>query len=297
MTTSLRERLESLVPILLDGATGTELARRGVQIDVPEWSATALLSAPDLVRQVHAEYVDAGAEWITANTFRTHARNLAHCGLSHRAVELTDLAVRLARDAAAGRALVLGSQAPLEDCYSPHLVPPEADLEREHRAMARNLADAGVDAILVETQNTIREAAAAARAAAGTGLPVLVSFVCGRDGRLLSGEQLASAASAVLGCRPAALLVNCLPPESVAAALTELLAAAAGLPVGVYANIGYADKRGQWVMTDSVEPAVYAAQSAEWLRAGARIVGGCCGTTPGHIAAVRGILESIRPEA
>lgn len=291
MISSLRDRLESPAPILLDGATGTELARRGVRIDVPEWSATALLSAPDLVRQVHAEYVDAGAEWITANTFRTHARNLAHCGLSHRAAELTELAVRLARDAAGVGAFVLGSQAPLEDCYSPHLVPSEAELDREHVAMARNLADAGVDAILVETQNTIREAVAAARAAAGTGLPVLVSFVCGRNGRLLSGERLGSAAAAVLDCRPAALLVNCLPPESVAAALSELLAAAAGLPVGVYANIGYADERGQWVITDSVNADFYAAQAADWLRVGARIVGGCCGTTPGHIAAVRELVD------
>ncbi len=289
---SLRDRLNAETPILLDGATGTELARRGIIVDVPEWSAAALVSAPDLVRQVHADYIVAGAELITANTFRTHARNLSRAGLASRAAELTALAVALAREAAGDRAWVLGSQAPLEDCYSPQLVPPDAELQREHRAMSRHLADAGAEGILIETQNTIREAVAAARTAAETGLPVLVSFVCGRDGRLLSGESLSAAVAAVLPIEPAMLLVNCLPVDAVPLVLPDLFAAARSRPVGVYANIGYADKRGQWVNTDNVDPMVYARHAADWLRRGARLIGGCCGTTPAHVDA----LTDVRRE-
>jgi homocysteine S-methyltransferase len=292
MPESLRDRLNGQTPILLDGATGTELARRGINVNVPEWSAAALVTAPDLVRQVHADYIAAGAELITANTVRTHARNLSRAGLASRAAELTALAVTLARKAAVDRAWVLGSQAPLEDCYSPHLVPPAAELQREHREMARHLADAGVDGILVETQNTIREAVAAARAAAETGLPVLVSFVCGRDGRLLSGERLSAAAATVLPLEPVMLLVNCLPVDAAPQVLSELVAAAGSRPVGVYANIGYADERGQWVNTDNIDPHVYARHAADWLRQGVRLVGGCCGTTPRHISA----LDEVRRE-
>jgi len=192
------KRLTNRRPILLDGATGTELNRRGVNTDLPLWSAQALVTAPAVLHQVHADYVRAGAEVITANTFRTHRRSLARGGLGERAAELTRQAVDVARQAihqaGYGRpSYVAGSLAPLEDCYSPELVPPQAECEQEHAEMARNLAAAGVDLILVETMNTIREARAAVRAARATGLPVLASFVCHGDGNLFSGESIAAA--------------------------------------------------------------------------------------------------------
>jgi S-methylmethionine-dependent homocysteine/selenocysteine methylase len=242
-----------------------------------------------VIRAIHADYVAAGAEIITANTFRTHARSLARAGCADRAAELTRRAVALARDAAADCAWVAGSQAPLEDCYSPLLVPPDAELEREHGRMAEQLAAAGVDVILVETQNTIREAVAATRAAARTGLPVFVSFVCDRAVRLLSGETLTVAVRAVLPWHPDALLVNCLPAETVAPALNELRAAAPAIAIGAYANVGYADARGQWVATAD-NPDTYAKHAREWLLQGAAIIGGCCGTTPEHISRLRNLL-------
>jgi len=288
---SIRERLAAPAPLLLDGATGTELARRGIEIEVPEWSTRALLTAPEIVQSVHASYVAAGAELVTANTFRTHARNLSAAGLEARSAELTRLAVKLAREAAGDASWIAGSQAPLEDCYSPQLTPPTADLEVEHGRMARCLADCGVDVILVETQPTIREAVIAAGAAASTGVPTFVSFVCGSDARLLSGETIHDAIDAVRGCRSAAILVNCLPSTAVPAAL-RAMRACADVPIGAYANIGYADSRGQWVSTGDVDPVVYAARAREWVDAGARIVGGCCGTTPEHVAAMRRLLAS-----
>ncbi len=202
-----------------------------------------------------------------------------------RAAELTGQAVALARSAAAKPAWVAGSQAPLEDCYSPHLTPDDAALEREHRQMAENLAAAGVDLVLVETQHTIREALAAARAAAATRLPWLVSFVCGVDGRLLSGEVLHDAARAVLPLRPDALLVNCAPARVVESLLRELRRECTGTPIGAYANIGEKDPVQGWRNTAN-DPAEYRDFAKGWLAAGAQLVGGCCGTTPAHIAAV-----------
>jgi S-methylmethionine-dependent homocysteine/selenocysteine methylase len=289
---SLAERLQQPAPLLLDGALGTELERRGASTALPLWSAHALVHDPELVGRIHRDYVLAGAEALTANTFRTQRRTLARGGLGERAAELTALAVRLARAAAAGvpsRPYVLGSDPPLEDCYRPDLVPAAAALAREHAEHCAGLAAAGVDAILCETMNTIAEAQAAARAARATGLPVLVSFVCWEGATLLSGEALADAVRAVMPLRPAALLVNCLPPSNVAPCLEVL--ARAGVAFGVYANLGAPDDASGFRRREDVTPEDFAGAAAGWIAAGAHLVGGCCGTTPAH---VRAIAERLR---
>jgi S-methylmethionine-dependent homocysteine/selenocysteine methylase len=281
------DRLREGPPLLLDGATGTELERRGARCELPLWSARALLEAPELVRAIHADYVAAGADLLTANSFRTQRRALARAGLGARAAELTALAVALARSAAASSEhppLVLGSAPPLEDCYHPERVPPEPELAAEHAEHARHLAAAGADAILVETMNSAREAREALRAARQAGLPALVSFVCWEGPRLLSGELLADALEAVRGLAPRAVLVNCLPPAQVPACLPVLRAS--GLPFGAYANLGAPLADGGFARSHDEPPARFADHAESWLAAGAALVGGCCGTTPAHIAAI-----------
>lgn len=293
MPDNIVDRLAAGRIVLLDGATGTELARRGLSIETAEWSARALWEHPETIRAIHENYVNAGAEIITANTFRTHARNLQRTGHAGEAAELTRRAVELARRAAGNRALAAGSQAPLEDCYFPELTPGDAELEREHEAMSRNLADAGVDLILVETQNTIREAVAATAAAAATGLPVMVSFVCDLQGRLLSGETVGAAVGAVSRSKPVAVLANCLPVAAVPHVLDEMRVAATDVPVGAYANIGVLDEERRWIDSDAVDPERYAVHAGYWLAAGAQLVGGCCGTTPGHIRELRRLIDGL----
>lgn len=288
------ERLAEGPALLLDGATGTELERRGAPASLPLWSAHALVHEPELVRRIHADYVAAGAELLTANTFRTQRRTLARGGLGDRAAELTALAVSLARNAGGDRAAVLGSAPPLEDCFSPERVPDDDALAREHAEHARNLAEAGADGVLAETMNTVREAAVAARAARAAGLPVLVSFTCWEGARLLSREPLEDAIEAVRGAGPAAVLVNCLPPANVAACLRVL--AASGLPFGVYPNLGAPvaspDDDAVVAHRDEHTPAELALRAREWIAAGAHIVGGCCGTTPRHVTALAQIERS-----
>ena len=293
-----RNRLVEGPPLLLDGATGTELHRRGVDTGLPMWSAKALLEAPDTLIAIHRDYVEAGAEIITANTFRTHRRSLAAAGHGDKAATLTARAVQLAREATAttpaggARSVyVAGSIAPLEDCYSPHLVPETGALTAEHGEMAAALADAGADLLLVETMNTIREAAAAAQAAVATGLPVLVGLVCGRDGKLLSGESVPDAADNLGGLGVDGLLINCSPTPDLDAALAEL-AAATDLPIGAYGNVGYADNTEGWVNTDSVDPDAYARYADKWLDLGARVIGSCCGTGPAHTVALRARIDA-----
>lgn len=284
------ERLQQSRPLLLDGATGTELARRGVDLNTPSWTAGIIRDDPRKLWEIHHDYAMAGAELVMANTFRTHARNLAAIGQSHAAAAFTREAVAIARDAVGPDIYVAGSVAPLEDCYSPERTPDEAALTREHGQMASALASSGADFILLETQLTIREARIAAQAAAETGLPFGVSFVCTAQGSLLSGESLLDAFAAIVPLNPAAFLVNCVPVEEVLSDLQPLLETSCPLPLGACANTGRLLPNGSWEATKGILPAVYAEFAALWMSAGLKWIGGCCGTTPEHISSIYKIL-------
>lgn len=263
---------------------GTELLRRGADTGLPLWSARALAECPETVRAVHADYVQAGADIITTNTFRTTPRTFRKASLPDASARLTAEAVRLAREARAGRdILVAGSIAPLEDCYHPECVPPDADLEREHSLHAERLAAAGADFLLAETMTTLREARAVCRAACATGLETAISFVCRGDGRLYGGDPLEDAVQAVADEGAAAVSLNCMHPRLVDTLVVRLLKLT-GLPVMAYGNVGRQGmERTGKELEREVGPEAYAAHALGWLRAGAAAAGGCCGTTPGHI--------------
>ncbi len=274
--------------LLLDGATGTELNRRGVGTGLPLWSANALTTDAGLkvLRQVHLDYLNAGADFITTNTFRTHRRVLAGTGCDAR--ELTRRAVATAQEAIAefGQpAQVAGSLAPLEDCYRPDLVPTDDECRAEHSERIQHLVEAGVDLLLIETMNSIREAVIAAKLATSTGRPVWVSFACDREGRILSGESVAVAAGMLLPLGVKALGVNCGPAHTLAKPLAELRAICGpDFPLIAYGNIGYADEAQGWINTDAVNPESYLQCAQTWP---AQIIGGCCGTTPEHVRKLR----------
>ena len=279
--------------LLLDGATGTELDRRGVSVGLPGWSAGAILDAPDVLSAIHREYLEAGAGAITANTFRTHRRSLKRAGIGHEDPEmLTRRAVQLAREAClsiSSKALVLGSVAQLEDCYRPDLAPDAAACRAEHAELIECLSNFGVDFVLIETMNNLAEAGAAVEAARGV-VPGrwMVSF-CARaaaaPGVLLSGEPVGPLLEMVHDAY--AVGVNCVAAPHVEAQVRFLREA---LPdhvrIMAYANVGYADESGGWVITDAVDPQAYAQYALRWIEAGATIVGGCCGTTPDTIRAI-----------
>jgi len=256
------------------------------------WSTHALIDSPDTLVEIHRDYADAGAEILTAASFRTQRRTLARAegdaaAMALRDLELTRLAVDLARQGAAASrdgVLVAGSAPPLEDCYLPGQAPDGPSLEREHVRHTENLAAAGVDLILVETMNNVAESVAACRAARATGLPFMISFVSWSSASLLSGEPLAEAIDAVLPHSPVAVLVNCLPPSAVEACLPVLRAS--GLPFGVYANLGAPESETGFERREDCDPREFETQVSRWTRRGARLVGGCCGTTPDHIRAI-----------
>ena len=281
--------------LILDGATGTELNRRGVDTGLPLWSANALMNDRDasILQQIHEDYLRAGADIITTNTFRTHRRALAPSGKAERALELTHRAVDIARAAIANvpsekPRFVAGSISTLEDCYRPDLVPPDNELRAEHSERIHHLIECAVDLILIETINTIREAVIMAKLATITGMPVVVSFVCNKDGKLLSGETVTDAAKQLLPLGICAIGVNCGPTPNLAKPLAELqVVCGKDFPLIAYGNIGYADEKVGWVNTDSENPKVYCEHASHWP---AKIIGGCCGTTPEHIHQLKSLI-------
>ena len=284
---------------LLDGATGSELDRAGVNMGMPLWSANAILEAPEILKQVHIAYLEAGAQAIITNTFRTHERSLAKAGMGDRAEELTAKAVEIAqsaRDEVNTDALVFGSVAPLEDCYEPELAPVSKVCEEEHSKMIKHLVNSGVDLVLIETMCSAGELCAASIAAMEHTDDWAISVCLQQDsvGTLLDGNPIAEFIPALARAR--FMGINCYPATKLAEQVAYLRSIApTHMPIAAYGNVGYADVDGGWVITDAVEPKRFAEYAMEWVDAGASIIGGCCGTTPATIAAIGKLLCSDLP--
>jgi homocysteine S-methyltransferase len=152
------------------------------------------------------------------------------------------------------------------------------------------LAAAGPDALLLETFNSVREAAAAAGAAAATSLPVIVSFTCAAGGMLLSGEPVREAVRAVTVPGVVAVGVNCTRRDDTLDALREV-ARVTELPLVAYANDGWYDSESLFLEAEPSTPETFARAACDWAAAGARLIGGCCGTSPAHTAAIRRTLD------
>lgn len=288
-------------PLLLDGGMGRELRRRGVPILDTIWSANALVVAPHTVREVHLDYIAAGADVITTNTYGIIRSELAKEGIEDRYAELNRVAGDLARQAReeGGRNVAIaGSLPPLRGSYRPDLVGPLAEILPQYREQVELLAPY-VDVFVCETMSSAAEGFAAATAAAESGKPVWVSWTLAEDrsGRLRSGESVTQAAAAIAHLPIAAYLANCCPPESIAAAMPELAALGRGF-VGGYAN-AFRPVPADWVMDrdgllplrEDLDPDEYAGHVAHWHADGASIVGGCCGTGPEHIARLRRMMD------
>lgn len=285
-------------PIVLDGATGTELERLGAPLSAPLWSAQALLDDPELVRRIHLAYLEAGAQVLTTNSFRTHARNLAAAGLEARAGELTALSVtlaRAARDEFTRRSpdgihvRIAGAISPLEDCFRP-ADSPGSRAGPEHREIGEQLVAAGVDLLLIETMGRIDEARAAVAAVQGLGRPIWLAVVARGDGHMLAGEPLSALVDTLADLELQALLLNCTELGHLPVALPALLAAAAARPalwLGAYPHTGHQDPARGW-QTHAVDAAAFADQLAAWSRdlPGLGLLGGCCGSTPAWISAL-----------
>jgi len=298
---AVKTRMERGEMIILDGAIGTEMCRRGLT-----WEGHKVESEPDAIRSIHADYILAGADILSTNTFQLAKRSflnhfadlehMRHIGAQHLetcAAGLIRDAVQLAlearrRSSRPAEVAVAGAMTTLEWCFRPDLAPEENAMRAEYREIISDFKAAGVDLMLFETVNRWQEAKVALEAARELDIPAWVSFVPDWRARLLSGESVAQMVCQLEPLAPDAILFNCAPPADCTLALREL-AKHSKRPFGAYAHIGRFDPP-DWMFTDEYPPQKYLEAATEWVAAGAQLIGGCCGTTPDHIRLLKDAL-------
>ncbi|MCD6030173.1 MAG: 5-methyltetrahydrofolate S-homocysteine methyltransferase [Thermomicrobiales bacterium] len=302
MTHPLLERLAA-GPLLSDGAMGTVLYASGASLDE---SFDALnLTRPDLVLDVHRAYLEAGADLLETNSFGANRFKLEGFGLAEKVREINKAAVRLAREAReiSGRpVLIAGSVGPTGRTLAPFgAVEPEA-VRAAYREQIEALLEGGVDLLVLETIGSLgemTEAVLAAREACD--LPIVASMTFAEDGRTIGGNSPQEVATRLLGLGVTALGANCsVGPQKllpVATALVRHVADAAGAApaVACMPNAGWpAHVAGRVIYPSS--PEYFAGFAQRAAEAGVRIIGGCCGTTPLHTAAMREALDAWAAE-
>lgn len=288
--------------VLLDGGMGQELVRRAGAKPHPLWSAKVLIDRPELVKDLHKDFIEAGARVITVNAYSATPERLARYGLENEFQRLQRYAVELAqsaRDDAAGNqdVRIAGCLPPLFGTYHPEIAPEFDECLSRYREIAGAQAR-GVDLFLCETMSSQKEARAATIAAKESGKEVWTSFTLDdRNPRLLrSGESAVEAFRSIGVLGVDALLVNCSTPETISAELERLVGSFS--IVGAYGN-GFTSVEALEIggVVDVLEarkdlsPKQYAEFAVAWARAGAKIVGGCCEIGPEHIRATGGALQ------
>lgn len=283
---------------ILDGGMGGEIAARVEGAGHGLWSAKALLEAPQVVVDIHKEYIAAGAQIIITNTYSTIPHYLSKEGLQGRYIELTRLGGELARQAVeeSGCAVqVAGALPPLHESYRADLVPAAEEALPVYRNLVQALQPY-VDLYICETMSTADEAlnAASQAVAFGGGKPVYVAWTLHeRPGRgLRSGESVAQAYNKVAHLSLAGFLFNCTSPEAIVAALPELRTLT-DKPIGCYAN-RMNEVSPAWTLDNEINTGrrsdlstdYFVDMSKRCVAAGASIVGGCCGIGPKDIAAL-----------
>jgi S-methylmethionine-dependent homocysteine/selenocysteine methylase len=298
----LLDRLRRGESLLLDGGTGSELQRRGVDVlqsapgDLIAWSALANVEAPDAVRGVHEDYLRAGADIVTSNNFWTCPSRLAKVGLASRWEDYARAAGEHALQARAAvnpAAYVAGGIAPpvLERGTSDVEVMGVKAFKAEIRDHATLLTETGVDVILLEYMSHIADSVAAVEACAETALPVFLG-VCrvGSDGAMRHGERLEDLGVALQGLGVDAVLLHCSDPDSISAGMPLLRRSYAGT-AGAYPDIGYHPTSSEYLLNDRCPPLDLAKYARGWIDMGVQIVGGCCATGPGHIEAMAPVVK------
>jgi homocysteine S-methyltransferase len=292
--------------MILDGALATELERRGADLFDPLWSAKYLIEQPEMIRAVHLDYFKAGADVATTATYQATFEALQRRGLGsaeaarmlRRAVELamaarddfwTDPAHRRARR----RPLVAASIGPygalLADGseYRGGYAINDRDLRDFHRPRLKVLAESGADLLACETIPCLREALVLARLLEEfPSMSAWISFSCQDGSRNCEGEEISACAAALHRFEQiAAIGVNCTRPEFVAA-LLERMASRTDKPLAAYPNSGERYNAMKKTWSGPGESLPFAEQSRSWYDAGARLIGGCCRTTPDDIHAI-----------
>ncbi len=297
----IAERFSDPRPVILDGAVSTELQRMGVPMSADTWSGLAALTHPEILRELHTRYLQAGAEVVTANTYAAAPQHVAAAGFGDRAREINLRSAELAleaREAADAPAWVAGSLSLMAPGF--RSANRQAPLEHAEglRKQAEWLAEAGVDLLVLEMLRDIEWSAAAVDAALSAGLPVWSGWSCVVDdrGTVMTQGTVGEPVSLEDALREVAGRGECL----VAIMHSEIDDTGPGLecarrvcdaPLGAWPNCGTIEPP-DWQFTGVATPEAFADTALRWVDDGVRVIGGCCGLGPEHIRAMVDRLNS-----
>ena len=295
--------------VILDGGTGTELERRGVEMDEKAWCGPATAGSASTLEEIHRDYIEAGADIITTNTFASSRLMLARAGLAAHFEDINRAAVRAAlqaRDRSRRDCLVAGSLSHMSPVVAGSATTDRsrlvsrAEMAEAFGELAELLKEEGCDLILLEMMYDPERMAPAFEAAAATGLPVWAGFSVrrGADDRILSFSQdrdipFGDIVQILKDFEVDAAGVMHSPSNVVGEAIGILLESYAG-PLMAYPDSGYF-KMPHWQFENIIPPQELLGFAARWIDQGVQIIGGCCGLRPDHIAAVSPLKASMHP--
>jgi S-methylmethionine-dependent homocysteine/selenocysteine methylase len=293
----IRRKLSTGEMIILDGGTGTDIQRRGAPMSGETWCADVNLTHGDIVRDVHLDYIEQGADIVTANTYASSPLTFSHIGRASDVNKIDAIAVAIAKAAVVGTDVcVAGSMSTMRpmqlgtDRNNLSIEWPEAEARALFAMKAKGLKDAGVDLIMMEMMRDADYAVMACEAAIATGLPVWIGIAVEKrdDGQLTgfgrSDQLLTDMAPALSSLKPDVISIMHSSPEDTGPAIDVLKKSWSG-PIGAYPESGYF-KSPDWVFTE-ITPDDLVASAKSWQQQGVAILGGCCGIGPSHIAALR----------
>jgi methionine synthase / methylenetetrahydrofolate reductase(NADPH) len=287
------ERLSEGRVVVADGGTGALLTAAVARLRCPE---EANLKAPESVVNVHLGFIRAGAELIEANTFGANRRKLSAQLLDDRLEEIVEQGVKLAREArevSGSAVLVAGSIGPLGDLEGSHEAENAFDVFHEQ---ARLLEGRGIDLFMVETFFDLEELEAAISAVKDvSSLPIVAQLTFDEDAETLAGVSAREAVERLRSLGVLAVGANCgVGPQAALAALSEMAGRTDGVSLTAQPNVGLPSRSGGRIIYPNATPDYFAEFAAQARNLGARIIGGCCGTTPAQIAAIRAAVEQER---
>ncbi len=291
MKNILRDRSEKLNrPLVLDGAMGSLLQMRKFPVDGPLWSATANVIYPNEVRNIHKEYLDAQADIITTNTFRTNPYAVKLSGIDQTSTELVRQAITLAREATRnGDVIIAGSNAPAEDCYKTDRKNNYGQLNDNHAEHIELLHQNGVDIIWNETFSHSDEIEIVSKYCASKSIPYVINLFVDNNLKLLSGESYTEIIKLLHTYQPLAIGINCISLNTFANIMNDVNL---GCDWGFYLNCGSGNYTDSEIRT-GIYPGYYINEIKDYLKYKPLYIGTCCGSTPEHTYKIKEYILAI----
>ncbi len=277
--------------LILDGAMGTQLMERGLELPLPLWSAETNITNPKDVLSVHCDYIKAGADIITTNTFRSTSWSYRKIDLSpKRASERAKLSLMKAVESAynSKASFIAGSITSLEDCYRPDLFPGQSAAEDSYGETLMWFKEAGIEIILFETMGHLEEIEIALKAASDFS-KIWLSLIIKDSSHLLSGHSLEDV-YVLSADRVCCMLLNCNTFDKSNDALVKFKEEWNG-NWGIYPNLGESEPEPDGAMDQKIDDGSFESMIANYMAESPAIIGSCCGSSPKHTVMIRKILD------